>query len=236
MKRSLLRSGRPGLSTAQEQTQYVPPLFLGIANVQTVSALSCFFLAMSLYPEVQRKAQEEIDHVLGPTNLPSFADRERLPYVEAIVKETFRWHPVAPMGLPHLSQQDDIYEGYRIPKDSVIMPNIWAFTHDPNVYPDPMTFKPERFLATPGQTPELDPRTLIFGFGRRICPGRQLADNTIFLSIAQSLAVFDLSKEDTTEPQFLPGVASHPAQRQLTVKPRSEVHEGIIRGIVAEGA
>lgn len=65
-----------------------------------------------------------------------------------------------------------------------------------------MIFKPERFLATEDHTPQLDPHALSFGFGRRICPGKLLADNTIFLSIAQSLAVFNFSNEDLMEPEF----------------------------------
>lgn len=92
---------------------------------QTVSALSCFYLAMALYPEVQKKAREELDRVLGPNKLPTFDDRDKLLYIEAIVKETLRWHPVAPMGIPHLCTEDDIYNGYLIPKGALILPNIW---------------------------------------------------------------------------------------------------------------
>lgn len=82
-------------------------------------------MAMMLYPEVQRKAQEEIDRVIGIGRLPGPADREKLPYVEAVVKETLRWHPVAPMGLPHASTEDDVYQGYFIPKNSLLFANVW---------------------------------------------------------------------------------------------------------------
>lgn len=94
-------------------------------NFQTVSSIETFFLAMTLFPKVQCKAQEEIDRVLGPGRLPTVADRTRLPYINAIVKEVLRWHPVAPMGIPHMSVEDDIWEGFYIPKSSLIMPNIW---------------------------------------------------------------------------------------------------------------
>jgi len=80
---------------------------------------------MTLYPEVQRKAQEEIDGVVGTDRLPSFQDRQNLPYVDAIVKEVLRWHPVAPMGIPHMTTEDDVYEGYLIPKGALLLPNIW---------------------------------------------------------------------------------------------------------------
>jgi cytochrome P450 len=80
---------------------------------------------MTLFPEVQRKAQEEIDRVIGSGRLPVVADRPNLPYINAIVKEILRWHPVAPMGLPHMTTEDDICEGYLIPKGAYIMPNVW---------------------------------------------------------------------------------------------------------------
>jgi cytochrome P450 len=80
---------------------------------------------MTLYPEIQRKAQEEIDRVIGIKRLPSIGDRESLPYVNAVVKEAFRWHPIGPMGLPHMTTEDDIFHGYLIPKGALILPNIW---------------------------------------------------------------------------------------------------------------
>lgn len=80
---------------------------------------------MTLYPEVQRKAQEEIDRILGGARLPTVVDRASLPYVDAVVKETLRWHPVAPMGIPHMSVKDDMYEGHLIPEGSLVLANIW---------------------------------------------------------------------------------------------------------------
>jgi cytochrome P450 len=80
---------------------------------------------MGLFPDVQRKAQEEIERVVGHNRLPNMADRINLPYINAVVKEVLRWHPVAPMGLPHMSTVDDNYDNYFIPKGSIILPNIW---------------------------------------------------------------------------------------------------------------
>lgn len=80
---------------------------------------------MSTYPEVQKAAQDEIDRVVGRDRLPTFADRKDLKYIEAMVNEVFRWHPVAPMGLPHTSTEDDLCEGYLIPKGSMLLANIW---------------------------------------------------------------------------------------------------------------
>jgi cytochrome P450 len=99
-------------------------LYTGGADT-SVSAVQSFFLAALLYPQVIERAREEIDDVTGGNRLPTFADRESLPYINAIVQEVLRWAPVAPMGLPHVNMEDVEYEGYRIPKGSIAMPNIW---------------------------------------------------------------------------------------------------------------
>lgn len=206
-------------------------LYTGGADT-SVSTMTSFFLAMSMSPEVQRKAQEEIDRVVGSSRLPTFSDRENLPYVDAIVKEALRWHPIAPMGLPHMADQDDTCNGYFIPKGSLIVPSIWWFTHDPETYHDPMTFKPERYLA-PFNEPT--PWDVVWGFGRRVCPGRMVADSNIYLVFAQTLAVFDIKKavdergaEIEPEIKFKAGIISHPVPPKCRITPRSKVHEKLI--------
>jgi cytochrome P450 len=209
-------------------------MYLGGADT-TVSALMTFFLAMMVYPEVQAKAQEELDRVMKG-QLPVSTDRERLPYIWAIVQETHRWHPVAPMAIPHASTKEDVISGYRIPKGALLLPNTWLFTHDEAVYPEPMTFRPERFIDSPDHKAEPDPRSWTFGYGRRVCPGRYVADNALFVTIAQSLAVFNIEKPvdaqgNVIEPElkFEPGVVSHPLPYKASIKPRSAAHEKIIR-------
>ncbi|KAG1817986.1 cytochrome P450 [Suillus subaureus] len=221
----------------------------------TVSALYSFFLAMTLFPDVQKKAQAEIDAVVGPDRLPSFADRDYLPYTEALVKEVLRWSVVIPTGIPHCVTKDDIHDGYYIPKGSLVMPNISFMLNDPRTYANPSQFNPERFLAKDGKEPETEPRTICFGFGRRICPGvsdsHQLTNNiltfacfsctgiylaeaSIWISTAMSLAVFDISKviengvEITPEVEPLPGGISHPKPFKCSIKPRSATALGLI--------
>ena len=80
---------------------------------------------MVCYPEAQKKAQAEIDAVVGRDRLPSLADRPQLPYITAVMNEVFRWSPVAPLAIPHSAMQDDVYQGYLIPKGSLVIPNIW---------------------------------------------------------------------------------------------------------------
>ena len=109
-----------------------------------------------------------------------------------------------------------------------------AFTHDPAAYHDPMSFKPERFL---GPKPERDPHFLVFGFGRRVCPGRTLADVNVYLTVAQALAVFEISKPvengkvKDVQPEFLPGVISHPAPFNVSIRPRSAKHLELLRSL-----
>ncbi|KIK45782.1 hypothetical protein CY34DRAFT_77296 [Suillus luteus UH-Slu-Lm8-n1] len=200
----------------------------------TVSAIYSFFLAMTLFPDVQKRAQAEIDAVVGPGRLPSFADRDSLPYTEALVKEVLRWNVVLPTGFPHCVAEDDIHDGYYIPKGSIVLPNIWFMLNDPRTYANPSQFNPERFLAKDGKEPETEPRTTCFGFGRRVCPGLHLADASIWISTAMSLAVFDISKvvengvELTPEVDPLPGTASHPKPFKCSIKPRSATALGLI--------
>lgn len=128
---------------------------------------------MILNPYIQRRAQAELDTVIGPPDspsfrLPTFKDRSQLPYIEALIKESLRWHPSAPSGAPHVSMEEDEYRGWRIPKGSIIVANAWGMLRDEKVYTDPYTFSPERFLATKERSAEPDPSVCgVFGFGKR---------------------------------------------------------------------
>ncbi|KAI1186117.1 cytochrome protein [Nemania serpens] len=209
-------------------------MYGGGADTTTVT-VTVFYLAMTLFPEVRRKAQEELDQVIGTDRLPNISDRDRLPYVNAVVKEALRWHQVAPLGVAHCSTADDIVDGYYIPKGAIVVPNIWWFMHDPAVYPNPFVFDPSRFL---GPNPAPDPADHVFGYGRRICPGQYLADVSLWLTVAYSLAVFDITKgldengrEIEPTIQFSPGIISHLSPFKATVKPRSLNHEALIRQV-----
>ncbi|OJJ77731.1 hypothetical protein ASPBRDRAFT_36992 [Aspergillus brasiliensis CBS 101740] len=203
----------------------------------TVSALSCFFMAMALNPTVQKKAQEEIDRVVGTSRLPDLSDQDSLPYINAVVQEVFRWHPVTPLSVSHASSEEDIFNGYYIPKGAILVPNVWAFTHDPTSYHNPESFNPDRFL---GATPEPDPRLYAFGFGRRICPGRLLAEKSIYLTVARALAVLNIrkavrnGKEVPIRVEFSSSTISHPVPFEVDLKPRSKKHEELVRAVERE--
>ncbi|KAJ3552902.1 hypothetical protein NM688_g3907 [Phlebia brevispora] len=208
-------------------------LYSGGADT-TVAAIYSFFLAMTLYPEVQKRAQAELDAVVGPDRLPTFEDMINLPYITALCSEVLRWMPIAPLGVPHRSLEDDGYDGYFLPKNTVFIANIWKITHDPNTYSDPMAFKPERFLSTKGKAPEPDPRAFVFGFGRRICPGLYLAEASIFITCAMSLATLDITTAIVNGKKIIPvaeactGTISHPKPFKCTIRPRSSRAEALI--------
>ncbi|KAL6787324.1 cytochrome P450 [Trichoderma sp. SZMC 28012] len=197
----------------------------------SVSTLQTFFLAMTIHPEVQEKARQEIDVVVGTGKIPTLDDRPSLPYVEAVVKEALRWHPTAPMGLPHTVTADDTYEGYFIPKGAMLLANIWFFLHDPDVYKDPMMFNPERFVS-PACEP--DPQLYVFGFGRRICPGKAFADASVWLTIAKCLATLDIKKGVENGQEINPvidfdsGVVSHSVPFKASITARSPEHKELV--------
>ncbi|KAH7890379.1 cytochrome P450 [Phlebopus sp. FC_14] len=213
-------------------------LAYGAGAESTVSSLSSFFLAMLLYPQVQAKAQAELDCVIGPGRLPDFNDRPLLPYVSAIVKEVLRWNPVAPLGLPHMVTKDDIYNGYFIPAGAIIIGNTWTILHDERNYEQPMSFMPERFLNLDGSEHEgiINPETAAFGYGRRICPGRFMADAQIWISIACILTVFNVypAKNEQGEPlkveaEFESGMICHPKPFSFDISPRSESAKSLVK-------
>ncbi|KAJ6580672.1 cytochrome P450 [Mycena capillaripes] len=204
----------------------------------TVSALGTFILAMLANPEAQKKAQGEIDSVVGTGQLPDFADEEALPYVSAIVKEVLRWKSVAPIGVPHYLAVEDEYRGYRIPAGSVVLGNIW-FVQE--AYPDPQIFNPERFLLDGKLNPAIrDPEVAAFGFGRRVCPGKHMATASLWITIASILSTFNIKKlvdEDgnTVEPSYayFSGFISTPLPFECSITPRSSLAVEVVQSTAA---
>ncbi|THH17023.1 hypothetical protein EW146_g3718 [Bondarzewia mesenterica] len=218
----------------------------GAASETTIASAMSFLLAMALNLHVQKFAQEEIDRVIGSDRLPDYADKPDLPYITAVMKETIRFHAPAPSGkfpscrcphhslrvrfltgVPHLLRQDDEYKGFHLPAGSIVIGNIEGLLHDPSIYPDPYEFKPERYL----HSGEVDPARIAFGFGRRVCPGKSLAEDTLWLMVAQFLAVYSISPVDEKSPPpiaFIPGAISRPVPFPCVIRPRSDSAKNLI--------
>ncbi|KAK7462916.1 hypothetical protein VKT23_007496 [Stygiomarasmius scandens] len=209
-------------------------MFLRIKNKSTTGVLHWFLFVMILFPDVQRRAQEELDAVVGQSRLPSFADMKQLPYIQAIVKEILRWKPPAPSGVPHALAEDDYYEGYLIPKGTIVSVNLWSINCDPDIHgPDAGQFRPERFLDENGNLK--DPRDdghFSYGFGYRVCVGRHVANNFMFIAFATILWAMQINPvKDSKGQSILPdpgndtpitGVTMHPPAFEFAVSPRFE--------------
>ncbi|KAH9929005.1 cytochrome P450 [Epithele typhae] len=192
----------------------------------TATALTNFALAMTLYPDLQRRAQDELDGVVGRDRLPTMEDRKRLPYVNNLVKEVLRWKVVTNLGVPHSTTSDDTYEGGYIPKNTTVIANIYAMLHDESVYASPETFNPDRYVpSAENPSGEPDPARAVFGFGRRICPGRFFADESVWLAVASVLHVFTLSVPATagkSHVRWCSGLVNEPSPFPFEIQPRFE--------------
>ncbi|KAI3573496.1 cytochrome P450 [Fusarium oxysporum f. sp. albedinis] len=184
------------------------------------------------------RKKAKIDRVVGTKRLPRASDLQDLPYVQQIL----RWCPTTIVGgLAHSPTRDDYYQGYCIPKGSTIVNNVWAIQMDPSRYPDPEVFRPERWQARLHTAKEnmVGEKTdlLLFGAGRRICPGQHVGERSVFLATAHLLWSFNIEKargedgvEIPIEPQsFTSGIAVRPKSFKVSIAPREPFRAQVIR-------
>jgi len=216
-------------------------MFLGGTDT-TASTIIWFFMAMLLNPDTLRKAQSEIDGIVGSdgTVLPCMHHLKDLPYCVAILKETFRWMPVIPGGFPHYSDEHDIYKGYSIQAKTMVIPNIWAMHRNEEQFPNSSKFIPERYLGEGQSTvPTLSNLTdghFGFGFGRRICPGKNFAAQTTWIAITRIMWACNLDYAKTSDGQRIPvdpnhstsQIMSRPLSFPLVITPRSQIHKNTL--------
>ncbi|CCM00858.1 uncharacterized protein FIBRA_02904 [Fibroporia radiculosa] len=171
-----------------------------IGGVETTASIMQWFSALiPAYPEIQKKAQEELDRVVGRDRLPTVEDEINLPYCHAIIKEVERTHNPFWLGTPHVASEDFTYEGQFIPKGTVVILNTYSMHHDPSRHPGPEKFNPERYINDSTNNTEsanlADPYERdhwMFGAGRRICPGMIVAEREIWLAISRMLWAFNM--------------------------------------------
>ncbi|KAJ4366496.1 hypothetical protein N0V83_008132 [Neocucurbitaria cava] len=151
------------------------------------------------FPEAQRRAHEEIDNIVGDSRLPTFDDEEALPFIRAAVKEVLRIRPVTKIGAPHYTTADVVYKDYVIPKNTVVSLCHYAIHYDTKKWDNPNDFDPSRYLDYPlkagAYAAAADPNErdhFDFGAGRRICPGMHLAENSLFITLASILWLFEI--------------------------------------------
>ena len=164
---------------------------LMIAGTDTsAQTVNWFLLLLANRPQIQARVHEELDRVIGRDTLPTTEDRTRLPYVFACLAESMRYRTIGPLGLPHRASEETELGGYRIPAGTQVLGNIYSIHHDPQYWDSPDEFIPERFLPLDdgSMSPALTSRAYLpFGTGHRRCPGRRLAETTVWLHITRML-------------------------------------------------
>ncbi|PPQ74384.1 hypothetical protein CVT24_000838 [Panaeolus cyanescens] len=204
-----------GFTDAQISYAAAAPFNAGVGT--SLASIEVFLMAMLHHPHVMKKAQEEIDRVVGPNVLPEFDDAPRLPYVSAMIHETMRWRPIIPLGIAHSVITEDTYNNYYIPNASTVFANLYSMSKDEEMFPNPDKYEPERYLNPDPKLPKPN-TTFFFGFGRRICPGMHVAQNTLFIAIARLLWAYDIvPPKDQSGNRILPdpndfdeGLVIHP--------------------------
>ncbi|KAF5355940.1 hypothetical protein D9756_004268 [Leucocoprinus leucothites] len=186
----------------------------------TCIAIQYAIIALINHQDIQRQGQAEIDKVIGSGSLPTLKDRENLPYVTAFCKEVLRLNIPAPLGFIHVASSDDVYEGQHIPAGTMVMSNTWEILRDPQNFQDPWEFNPDRFIAKTDTGTDLV--ELGFGSGRRHCPGKHIALDLLFITVATFLAVFDICPSQPLEPSNFPsGFVIRPETFNCIMTPRS---------------
>ena len=192
-----------------EEISFLTGNMIGGGVDTTASTTITFILAMCAFPEVQKKAYRVIQEAVGSERMPDWSDEADLQYIRACVDEALRWRTVTILGgIPHASNQDDVYKDYLIPKGTWITGNLWAIHRDPNEFPEPDVYRPERFITQDRPFPSKKGHSS-FGWGRRQCSGQPLAEQGLFLTFARLLWAFEIKPgvdENVREPAELQSV------------------------------
>ncbi|KAF4539242.1 Cytochrome p450 protein [Lasiodiplodia theobromae] len=231
--------------TQHQVNHFLGVLVEGAADTTAGSMLTSIML-LTLHPEVQKKAQAQLDEVCGVDRVPSWADFDKLQYINGIVKEGTRWKSVLPLGVPHSVTQDDYYEGMLIPKGATIVMPVWGVHHNEKQgFSNPETYDPGRWAEHTRPASELAGLAdftrrdhYSYGSGRRICPGMHLAERTMFRMTAKMLWAFDIvpaTDPATGEPialdteDYEDGIITYPKPYKVEFRPRSEAHMETIK-------
>lgn len=229
---------------SDDEGAYVIGTLFEAASGTTAAAMMSFCLAMCHFPEWQTRMQKELDDQVGNDRIPNFNDIPNLPTVRAVIKEVLRWRPVTAGGVPHQLIKDDTYKSYRFAKGTVFHANQWAIHRDPELYPDPENFRPERWLTPQFPTTYREPLTQFpnlqnytcFGFGRRICPGQNIAEASVNILTARIAWAVTMSKRRDAQGKELPlpmydythGFNVQPCRFDFDVTPRSQRHAAMV--------
>tara|TARA_R110002003_G_scaffold1048_15_gene22277 strand:+ start:18553 stop:20196 length:1644 start_codon:yes stop_codon:yes gene_type:complete len=230
-----------GFSDPSDAAYLAFMLIIGAADTSKMSTWS-FLEAMMRFPDVQAKALQEIEAVVGVADrLPVYDDLEKIPYVRYLMKEVWRWRPPVALGHPHTTTRELTYNGHRIPKGSHLYLNAWAIGHDPKRHQDPERFWPERYegdLTTSEESKnssDVKKRDhFAFGSGRRICPGYHVAERSLAIAIMRLVWAFEIvpakGAKLPLDPNDYPGeMPGNPGEHMpVVLRVRSEAKKRVI--------
>ncbi|PVF91786.1 cytochrome P450, partial [Serendipita vermifera] len=154
----------------QEDAQDATAILYLAASDTTTGAIVCFLHTLYIYPDIAQRVYQEICSITQGQRLPKISDRVNLPFTEAVFKEAVRMYPFMTLGVPHVNNQDEILEGYLIPKGTLIHVNTGTMCKNVETWGDPEVFRPERFLERDAAE-RPNPLLMTFGYGMRVCPG-----------------------------------------------------------------
>ncbi|XP_059599031.1 cytochrome P450 76T24-like [Vitis vinifera] len=193
---------RIGVSNGQAGPTALYDQDLFLAGTDTTSDTIEWAMAELLHnPEKMVKAQRELQEVLGKDGIVQESDISKLPYLQAIVKETFRLHPLAPLLVPYKAETDVKICGFTVPKNSQVLINAWDIGCDPSVWSNPNAFMPERFLGCDIDVKGRDFELIPFGAGRRICLALPLAHRMVHLILVSLLHSYAWKLDDGMKPE-----------------------------------
>lgn len=238
---------------SERDFSFIPASLFGAGADTTASTLCSAFLAIVTNQDTLKAAHAELDNIIGSDRLPTFDDESSLPYIRAFCKEVLRWRPVAVLGgTPHANTAPDHYQGCYIPTGTNVLGNSWAINLNEEYYPSPDSFNPLRFLDTEPTLLAYLSKSYVsqraiakgkphpsklghssFGWGRRICPGADLASNTLFIALARLLWTYNISpikgkQYDTLD--YTDGFNIRPRSFECLIHVRSEKHRQVLQG------
>ncbi|KAF8448802.1 cytochrome P450 [Boletus edulis BED1] len=211
---------------SDDEMAYLAGAFLGAGSDTTASGITMMIMAAVCHPEAQARVQAELDKVVGKDRTPTFEDWDMLPQLHAFMLEALRWRPVAPLGFAHRATKDIIWSGQCIPAGATVVGCHWAISRDPEVFPDPETFNPRRWLTEDGRV-RRDMHFFTYGFGRRVCPGQHVANRSLYITLAYLLWSFRISERpeapiDLGPSGFRDAIVFHPKSFEAEFVPRVE--------------
>ncbi|KAL4947325.1 cytochrome P450 [Aspergillus filifer] len=221
----LLNDNKPSTMAREELLYWIVELeFASIAS--TTVLIGSFMAAVVKNSEATNEVRAEIDAVVGSERLPTMNDQGKLPLLRAFINELMRWRGTPPLSMPYQGQEDVEYNGYLIPSNAIVIANQWSLNMDPEIYPEPEKFIPQRWIDDPKlQKPYL------FGHGRRVCPGEEFARNSLFITFAQILWAFDIMPASPTFGQSnIPGLSmgANQGTDDLTFIPRDPARLSVL--------